>query len=876
MKLVHPNIVQIRAFEENDGNPFLVMDYIDGETLDDWLGERGIGNGEGDIIRILKPIAEALDYAHAEGVVHRDIKPANVMIRKDGRPFIMDFGIAREIQETMTRVTGKMSSGTLMYMSPEQLNGDVPKPAQDVYSFAAMVYECLKGEPPFCRGNIEFQIMNKEPEPLTGGRYGPDEVRFAEQSRKRPASVPAHGRYGPDEVRFAEQSRKRPASVLASRVQESGSIASSVMAGLAKKPEERPKSCIAVLEGAYGNREKELVSGVSSQESGDREVWPGRSPLREAKSLEACERPREPRGGLFGNIAAIILLVFGLVGGIWYWQGTHENEVVSDSLIPAKPSAKPNPPPPPPPSPPLSGPTELDVMEIKVESSAQKGRIERIDDADGFKIKKDGLSDLYLKAVAYENAKSWSSAAVHYTNYLEGCNKLITLDDERKIAKEKYSMAFASQRLAANAESSKYASVRWSAASDFMKKANEHFSQMEFSEAEGFYESAANQFKLCIHEAENERERQVLEALATNPGKVLKKDFFTPKLKEYEWICAEISRVQGELSSLLTSYTEKHPLVREKRMVLNELFEQFVTLMEKEGLGDKARKALNGKSWTDAKDIIEKPSSDESLYFIYEVKSGDSLARIAQKYQITVTEIIKVNKIRPNKLWVGQKLKIPINKSVSNKSVSKVQLWEGGPYWATKNIGAEKPEDPGYYFCWGDTIGYKQKGDKWVASDGSDSNFSFSGDNPPTDLKSISALESGGWIEKKDGTDVLTSNHDAARAHWKGAWRMPTKDEFDDLVSKCEWTWTTRNGKNGYVVRGRGNYASKSIFLPASGLGDGVSLCNSGSNGTYWSSVPNSDIYSAYVLDFGSSDRYTRSYLRCYWYPVRPVQGFTK
>ena len=235
MKLIHSNIVQIRAFEENNGNPFLVMDYIDGETLDDWLGDR---EGErprepqevwpgrsplreaksleacerprepllnvADIVRLLKPIAEALDYAHAEGVVHRDIKPANVMIRKDGRPFIMDFGIAREIQETMTRVTGKMSSGTLMYMSPEQLNGDVPQPAQDVYSFAAMVYECIKGVPPFCRGNIEFQIMNKDPEPLINGSE----------------------------------------SVLASRP----AIAESVMSGLAKKPEDRPKTCLAVLE----------------------------------------------------------------------------------------------------------------------------------------------------------------------------------------------------------------------------------------------------------------------------------------------------------------------------------------------------------------------------------------------------------------------------------------------------------------------------------------------------------------------------------------------------------------------------------------------------------------------------------------------------
>ncbi|MBR3821353.1 MAG: protein kinase, partial [Kiritimatiellae bacterium] len=223
MKLVHPNIVQIRAFEENNGNPFLVMDYIDGETLDDWLGDRGQESGgrsqvsEEEVVRLLKPIAEALDYAHGEGVIHRDIKPANVMIRKDGRPFIMDFGIAREIQETMTRVTGKMSSGTLMYMSPEQLNGDMPKKEQDIYSFAAMVYECLKGEPPFVRGNIEYQIMNKDPEPLI---Y----VSSQGSGVSSQDSVPT--------------------------------IADAVMRGLAKNPEDRPKSCVEVLETKFNRVER--------------------------------------------------------------------------------------------------------------------------------------------------------------------------------------------------------------------------------------------------------------------------------------------------------------------------------------------------------------------------------------------------------------------------------------------------------------------------------------------------------------------------------------------------------------------------------------------------------------------------------------------
>ncbi|MBR4172521.1 MAG: SUMF1/EgtB/PvdO family nonheme iron enzyme [Kiritimatiellae bacterium] len=194
LKLSHPNIVTLRAFEENGGNPFLVMDYVEGRTLDDLLAEKGTLTEE-ETVALLTPVAAALDYAHTRGVVHRDVKPGNVMIAGDGTPLVLDFGIAREVQETLTRVTGRQSSGTLSYMSPEQLNGAAPNAAQDVYSFAAMAYECLTGNPPFCRGQIEYQIVNNHPEPL------------------------------PDGI----------------------GIAAGIMAGLAKTPVERPANCAAVL-----------------------------------------------------------------------------------------------------------------------------------------------------------------------------------------------------------------------------------------------------------------------------------------------------------------------------------------------------------------------------------------------------------------------------------------------------------------------------------------------------------------------------------------------------------------------------------------------------------------------------------------------------
>ena len=210
---------------------------------------------------------------------------------------------------------------------------------------------------------------------------------------------------------------------------------------------------------------------------------------------------------------------------------------------------------------------------------------------------------------------------------------------------------------------------------------------------------------------------------------------------------------------------------------------------------------------------------------------------------------------------------------MTDKGHKGVQLWEGGPYWAETNIGAEKPWEYGYYFWWGDTVGYKREGNVWVASDGSSSNFSFTAPNTPTYNNGISTVQNEGWISAEN---VLVPEHDVAHVQWGGGWRMPTKQELNNLVNKCDWTWTATNGVNGYVVKGKGAYAAASIFLPCSGNGYGTSLGNAGSNGNYWSSVPDSDSYNAWGLYFHSSCHNTYYYDRNNGQSVRPVQGFTK
>ena len=210
-----------------------------------------------------------------------------------------------------------------------------------------------------------------------------------------------------------------------------------------------------------------------------------------------------------------------------------------------------------------------------------------------------------------------------------------------------------------------------------------------------------------------------------------------------------------------------------------------------------------------------------------------------------------------------------------------VQLWEGGPYWATTNIGAEDPWKYGYYFWWGDMVGYTRSGGTWTSYDYSDvtwvsstgeqmSSSPFSYLSCPTYHKDNSALLSAGYI---DSTGNLAPEHDAARVHWGGEWRMPTDAEFSALVSNCTTTWISTNGVYGRLVTGKDSYANRSIFLPAAGDGSVSYLFGPGLDGCYWSSTPDSG--NAWYLLFNSGYFSRFSDLRYHGRSVRPVRGFT-
>ena len=175
--LDNPFICHINEVAESDGQDFIVMEYVDGQSLKDRL-EKGPLPPE-DALPIAIEVAEALEAAHAKGIIHRDIKPANIMLTETGHAKVMDFGLAKQLipgggtesqEETITALTSDGTTvGTLAYMSPEQLRGQNVDGRSDIWALGVTMYEMVSGTRPF-QGQSWFElsssILNQAPRPL--------------------------------------------------------------------------------------------------------------------------------------------------------------------------------------------------------------------------------------------------------------------------------------------------------------------------------------------------------------------------------------------------------------------------------------------------------------------------------------------------------------------------------------------------------------------------------------------------------------------------------------------------------------------------------------------------------------------------------------
>ena len=173
LELTHPHIVRIHDFVHDERSGCISMEYVDGETLSNLRAEKEQKVFEPDeIAGWISQLCDALDYAHNRAnVIHRDLKPSNLMVNQRGDLKVTDFGIARSLVDSASQLTAEQGrSGTLVYMSPQQLNGDRSTHFDDVYSLGASIYELLTSRPPFYSGNIDRQICERIAPPMTERR----------------------------------------------------------------------------------------------------------------------------------------------------------------------------------------------------------------------------------------------------------------------------------------------------------------------------------------------------------------------------------------------------------------------------------------------------------------------------------------------------------------------------------------------------------------------------------------------------------------------------------------------------------------------------------------------------------------------------------
>ncbi|WP_019771858.1 protein kinase domain-containing protein, partial [Streptococcus sobrinus] len=140
-ELSHPNIVSIRDIGEEDGQQFLVMEYVDGLDLKHYIQEKApLSNSE--VVRIMEEVLSAMTLAHEKGIIHRDLKPQNILLTKEGTVKVTDFGIAVAFAETSLTQTNSML-GSVHYLSPEQARGSKATVQSDIYAMGIMLFEML-------------------------------------------------------------------------------------------------------------------------------------------------------------------------------------------------------------------------------------------------------------------------------------------------------------------------------------------------------------------------------------------------------------------------------------------------------------------------------------------------------------------------------------------------------------------------------------------------------------------------------------------------------------------------------------------------------------------------------------------------------------
>jgi formylglycine-generating enzyme required for sulfatase activity len=317
LRLTHPRIVRIHDFVDDDRAAAVSMEYVDGRTLSSLkLDEPECCFDAAKLRPWIQQLCEALTYAHGEAkIAHRDLKPANLMIDRNGMLKVADFGISATLTDSTTRASHTAStSGTPVYMSPQQMLGQRAEPTDDIYSMGATIYELLTGKPPFYSGNIPMQVQGITPPPMTARRkeLGVEDAAPIPQAWEKTVAAC-----------LAKDAKDRPQSAAEVWALLEGDEARAVELREQAMADAENRRKTGKSDGADLSAGETVAGGAARNAPTTNPSKAGRT-LRPAVTKTAAKPSRRSKAPLYAALSAGVLLVAGL-GGWWY--GIHQPEV---------------------------------------------------------------------------------------------------------------------------------------------------------------------------------------------------------------------------------------------------------------------------------------------------------------------------------------------------------------------------------------------------------------------------------------------------------------------------------------------------------------------------------------------------------------------
>ena len=329
--LQHPNIVQIHEISQQGEYPYIIMEYVEGQSLSDSLAQKPLAPRKA--AELLVVLAGAVQAAHEQGVIHRDLKPNNILLAADGTPKICDFGLARHFEDAADQTQSNHILGTPSYMAPEQVLGAAARqgPAVDVYALGAVLYECLTGRPAFLADNPldTMQLVIKQ-QPVPPRQWQPKTPRdleticlkcLAKEPRRRYASA---RELAEDLQRYlaGEPIRARPVGLIERgwrwcRTHPSGAIMISVAALAA--------IVVLTMVTVYDRR---LSQELERTETANRQVLTTRDKLHRTLTNQVADR----LDGDLRELAVVPLTTATLLENRRDWDEAHLEQALKDML----------------------------------------------------------------------------------------------------------------------------------------------------------------------------------------------------------------------------------------------------------------------------------------------------------------------------------------------------------------------------------------------------------------------------------------------------------------------------------------------------------------------------------------------------------------